>query len=114
MERRRALMENRPEAWSGFCRDVFGTDTNGQALAKSVVACSNVTAVTTNIAIANLPLPTPVATGATWDAMTPEERHAALKANNPQAWDGLRDALLSGDANRIQQVLEALSPKPKY
>jgi len=112
MERRRALMENRPEAWSGFCRDVFGTDTNGQALAKAVVACSNVTAVTSNIAIANLPPPTPVATGKTWDTMTPEERHDALKANKPLAWDGLRDALLSGDAKRIQQVLEALSPKP--
>lgn len=44
--------------------------------------------------------------------MTPEERHAALKANEPLAWDGLRDALLSGDAKRIDQVLEALSPKP--
>ncbi len=111
-ERRRALMENRPEAWSGFCRDVFGTDTNGQALAKAVVACSNVTAVTSNIAIANLPPPAPVATGKVWDTMTPEERHAALKANEPLAWDGLRDALLSGDAKRIHQVLEALSPKP--
>jgi hypothetical protein len=44
--------------------------------------------------------------------MTPEQRHAALKANEPLAWDGLRDALLSGDARRIEQVLEALSPKP--
>jgi hypothetical protein len=111
-ERRRALMENRPEAWSGFCRDVFGTDTNGQALAKAVVACSNVTAVTTNIAIANLPPPTPVTGGKAWDAMTTEERHNALKANRPEAWDGLRDALLSGDGARLREVLEALSARP--
>lgn len=111
-ERRRALMENRPEAWSGFCHDVFGTDTNGQALAKAVVACSNVTAEATNTALANLPPPAAVATGKAWDAMTPEQRHAALKANETLAWDGLRDALLSGDGKRLQQVLEALSPKP--
>ncbi len=110
-ERRRALMENRPEAWSGFCRDVFGTDTNGHALAKAVVACSNVTAVTTNRAIANLPPPTAIVPGKTWDAMTTEERHDALKAIKPEAWDGLRDALLSGDPGRIQQVLDALTPK---
>jgi len=112
-ERRRALMENRPEAWSGFCRDVFGTDTNGQALVTSIVACSNVTDGATNIAIANLPPPTPMTTGKAWDAMTAEERHKALRANEPLAWDGLRDALISGDAERIKQVIEALTPKPQ-
>ncbi len=111
-ERRRALMENRPEAWSGFARDIFGTDTNGQALARQAVVASNVTAVATNIAIANLPPPAAVRPVKPWADMTVEERHAALKGNRAEAWDAVRDALLSGDPARIRETLDALSARP--
>lgn len=111
-ERRRALMENSPEAWSGFCRDMFGTDTNGNSLVEAVLACSNVTAVATNIAVANLPPPIPVPVVKPWDEMSDAERYEALKANRCEAWDAVLAALLSGEASRTDDVLRALSAKP--
>jgi len=110
-ERRRALMENSPEAWSGFCRDMFGTNTNGNSLVEAVLACSNVTAVATNIAVANLPPPIPVPVVKSWGEMSDSERYEALKANRCEAWDAVLAALLSGEASRTDDVLRALSAK---
>ena len=115
-ERHRALLENRPEAWQGLSRDLHndmcGTNTNGIPLVKAALSCSNVTAVSTNIAIANLPPPAPVPAGKSWDEMTPQERHQAIKMLNVSAWDAMHDALLSGNTSRIKDVIKALDAKP--
>jgi len=115
-ERHRALLENRPEAWQGLSRDLHndmcGTNTNGIPLVKAALSCSNVTAVSTNIAIANLPPPAPVPAGKSWDEMTPQERHQAIKKLNVSAWDAMHDALLSGNTSRIKDVIKALDAKP--
>lgn len=44
-----------------------------------------------------------------WDQMTPDERHQALKANDPDAWINVYRALTSGKTNEIEAVKQALS-----
>ena len=43
-----------------------------------------------------------------WDDMTVDERHDALKANDPEAWKEVHEVLVSGDLDAIKEVKEAL------
>ncbi|WP_169701521.1 hypothetical protein [Desulfobulbus propionicus] len=41
-----------------------------------------------------------------YEEMTPEERHEALKNNYPEAWKGLRNALVGEDKAAAEEILE--------
>ena len=116
-ERHRALLEKNPEAWQALSRDLHrdlcGTDTNGVPLVKAALTCSNVVAVSTNIAVANLPPPTPVTAEKSWDEMTAQERHESIENLEVVGWDAMYESFVSGDISRIKDVVKALDAKPQ-
>jgi hypothetical protein len=48
-----------------------------------------------------------------WGEMTADERHEALKANDPDAWINVYRALVSGQTNAIEEVKDALGASGK-
>lgn len=48
-----------------------------------------------------------------WAEMTADERHEALKANDPDAWINVYRALVSGQTNAIEEVKDALGASGK-
>jgi len=106
-ERHEALKANDPDAWTNVRDALLSGDTNKIQQVKDALGASGKSAEPPPIAITNL-TPTEVAVVKPWKDMTPQERHEALKKGDPAAWDAVRDALLSGNADQINAVVQAL------
>lgn len=110
-ERHEALKANDPDAWINVYRALISGLTNAIEEVRQALDASGATADPPPATYTNL-VPTAVTPAKPWKEMTPEERHEALKKNDPSAWDAVRDALLSGNPDQVAVVIEALNAKP--